>query len=108
MKTTIKNKYQIDIVQCCASCAHNIGMDTEKTRICDAGEGIVKPSSYCKGWAMRKGLDKAGKAGGRVKKLSYLTFVLEYQQPEGRDPLTVDEKRAEYMEKFGSIYLNKR
>lgn len=104
LKTT--NRHGITIVKCCASCAFNMGMSSEKTRICQIGEGIVKPSSYCGTWKMRKGLDNAGFGGGRVKKRKYLYFALNFESsPE--QPATVNEKRAAYMEKFGSIYINK-
>lgn len=80
--TTIKNKYGIKVVKCCASCIHNSGVASGDTRICDAGEGIVRTNSYCQGWAMHPRYDIAGKGGGKVKKLAYLQYLIANYDPE--------------------------
>ena len=112
-KKTVKNKYGVDIVCCCASCLHNRGVSgNESTRVCDAGEGMVKPSSWCAQWKMRclmsvppktgeLNLDAAGKGGGMVKSAAYLKFALNYDQSVG-----IKQIRAEYERKYGSIYIN--
>lgn len=112
-----KNKLGYDIVMCCASCIHNAGANNEFTRLCDAGEGIVKPSSYCKQWEIKRrigsgkpgdvDLDSAGLGGGRIKRRDYLQFVLKYPQPENPTMhIPIGEIRADYEKKHGSIYIN--
>lgn len=106
-KKFITNKFGIQIVQCCASCVNNIGASgSEYTRICNAGEGIVKPSSWCGQWKMRQELDNAGLGGGEIKKRQYLEFFKNYEQPEDIDKKkTRAEIRKEYEDKYGSIYI---
>lgn len=97
---TVKNKYGIDIVKCCASCIHNQGAKTEFTRECDAGEGEVKPSSYCTAWRMKPALDNAGRSTGRVKKKAWI----EYVKLHGKSEQAV----RDFERKFGSIYYDGR
>lgn len=72
------NKYGAGIVKCCASCVHKV-IDT-KLRICDCGGGVVRPSDCCTDWQIQKGLENAGKGGGRVKKRAYL-YTIHDQTP---------------------------
>lgn len=99
------NRFNIKIVKCCASCIHNRGADSEKARICDAGEGVVSLKSLCGQWDMKPYLDNAGMAGGQVKKKKYLYFLLNYEHSEGVHK-SIDDIRAEFAKKNGSIYLN--
>ena len=70
MENVYVNRYGAGIVKCCASCTHKV-IDT-RSRICDCGGGIVKPSDLCTDWQVQKGLENAGKGGGKVKKRAYL------------------------------------
>ena len=104
-----KNKYGIDVVMCCASCAHNLGAKTEHTRICEAGEGEVRPTSLCTAWEMKDSLNDAGKGGGNVKKSDYLMFLLKFEQPkDAAYRVSIDDIRKMYEKKHGSIYINNR
>lgn len=106
-KVKMKNKYGIEIVACCASCLHKHA-GTEHSRICDAGEGVVSPKHLCIKYEMHDRLQEAGKGGGRVKKKDYLDFLLNYEQPEDEKlRIKLSQQRAEYMEKYGNIYLNR-
>lgn len=115
-KETVKNKYGTDIVKCCASCMHNTGPSGEYTRICNAGEGIVKIDSYCTQWEMKRrlskdsrimDLDAVGKGDGKIKKKKYLDFLLNYTQSEDpKQHKSVSEIREEYEARYGSVYLN--
>ena len=103
---TTKNKYGVDIVKCCASCKHNIGAASEFTRVCDDGEGIVKPNSLCAHWMMKQNLEKAGKGGGGIKKKHYLEWLLNYKQPENpKLHVSLEDRQIEYEHQFGSRYL---
>lgn len=104
-KQFFKNRFSVNIVKCCASCIHNAGVVNEMQRVCDAGEGRVRLSDLCGMWVMKPYLDNAGKGGGKVKKRHYLYYALENDKDKNDKQLPVKEKRAQYNEKFGSIYL---
>ena len=105
-KEYYKNNFNASIVKCCASRAHK-QFDKGNMRICTAGEGIVSSHSLCGGWELSKKFEKAGKGGGHVKRWHYLSYVLNYPQPEDpRYHVKLSDIRSEYEEKFGSVYLD--
>ena len=56
----MKNKYHIEVKECCASCKHKdytiIGQ-----RICLLADLFVKSGFKCSQWGMSEGLQNAGK-----------------------------------------------
>lgn len=118
---TIKNRFGIDIVCCCASCISNAGATSDKMRMCKAGEGEVNTSSWCGRWKMKvkpdkdaklgdTDLDMAGRGGGRVKKMTYLNFVRDARTNTSSEYKNCDNLALQkiYEAKFGSIYINKK
>ena len=103
---TIKNKYNIDIVMCCASCKRNMGAKTENTRVCEISKLPVKPSHFCSSWRMREALDNAGKGGGTIKKKHYLEWLKDYQNPAALT-LCLEDRITEYERQYGSRYVVK-
>lgn len=114
MEKNYVNMYDVTIVKCCASCK-NCAYDTKSAgatnvlRICNKGEGIVKGSSYCKEWAMREGLNNAGKGGGKVKKPAYIDFLrykVKNTPPAEYAAELLDVWRREFMRETGtSIFI---
>ena len=108
------NEFGIKVKKCCASCKHM--QPDNKTRICMNGEGVVAPTSYCLDWMLRKGLENAGKGGGKVKKASYLQYCLGVLDAEHAEAIEYAQKnllykrssleqiRYSYKERFGDIY----
>lgn len=78
---TVQNEYGISIKVCCASCVFK-ALDSGGLRICTNGRGQVKRTDSCDGWMMKKGFEKAGKGGGKVKKGDYLRSNHEQRQRE--------------------------
>ena len=78
---TVQNEYGISIKVCCASCVFK-ALDSGGLRICTNGRGHVKRTDSCDGWMMKRGLENAGKGGGKVKKGDYLRFNHEQRQRE--------------------------
>ena len=107
-KQFFKNYYGISIVKCCASCKHK-QFDKGSSRLCMKGEGNVTPSYLCNDWEMNEKLQKAGMGGGRVRRIEYLRYCLDFPQP--RDPLLhvpLNVIRDRYEKATGkSIYINK-
>ena len=103
---TVKNKYNIDIVMCCASCTHNIGAKTETTRICEISNLANRSSFVCSGWKMREALNNAGKGGGNIKKKHYLDWLKDYKQPANLT-LCLEDRITEYERTYGSRYILK-
>ena len=101
-KTFTKNTHGISIAKCCASCKFNNGVADKAglRRICQQGEGNVKPSDYCRTWTMKPELDNVGLGGGRVKKKSYIDFVNNNIMK-----LSLSDIRAEFEKKNGSRYM---
>ena len=115
-KKTVKNKFGITIVCCCASCQHNVGMVNEYKRRCNIEKEPVFTNYYCPKWEMKRSsapkpkpgevdLDMAGKGGGLVKRKDYLMFALDYATAFANKK---DEMRAYYMQHNGRIFLNRK
>lgn len=116
MDKYVKNRYSISIKKCCASCAH-CQPESEKLRVCDAGEGIVSPKSLCASWAMKPGLANAGKGGGKIIKLEYIDFMIKKQEQENirlkkakmagerEKPTPVEVFANEYEQKYGTRFI---
>ena len=99
------NRYRIVIKKCCASCMHK-HPNSEFMRICDSGEGLVKPSFCCEKWQMHPKLNNAGKGGGKVRKKEFLYFVSDYKHPPTYHK-KIWELIEEYEAEFGSRFLTK-
>ena len=112
-----RNKYFVPIKKCCASCAH-CQPESEKLRICDKGEGIVSPKSFCLKWEMKEGLQNAGKGGGKILKLHYIDYRVRRQDEDNvrmkkekaeglkPEPTPLDTIIREYEAEFGSRFIN--
>lgn len=112
----VKNRYNISIKKCCASCSH-CQPESEKLRVCDAGEGIVSPKSLCAQWVMKPGLNNAGKGGGKIIKLHYIDFMIKKQEEENarikaarcagirEKPTPVEVFAKEYEETFETRFI---
>ena len=98
-KVTVKNKYGVTVVCCCASCKHKLFKD-DKTRDCALGERGVKPSYLCSSWMMEPHLDEAGRGDGRIRRGEYLKFIL-------KNGGKTDGLIAFYESKYGSRFLTK-
>lgn len=105
MDSFVRTKYGTLIRKCCATCIHK-NVHGEFTRLCDAGEGIVRPKHICANWEMQPKFDNAGKADGRIKKRRYLYFVQEYQQPKKGPLVPATQIRKEYEEEYGTVFLD--
>ena len=62
----MKNQYQIEIKECCASCKHKVCL-SNGTRVCQKMGLKVDRKYKCRKWEMSDGLKNAGKSGGVVK-----------------------------------------
>lgn len=104
-KAFYRNGYGVNIVMCCASCAHKV-FDKGGLRVCTKGEGTVRTSYLCSDWVLSPKLDNAGKGGGKVKKKDYLKFVLNYPRPKPKEGfVTLSEIREVYEKLYGQIYM---
>lgn len=101
-KETTTNVFGITIVKCCASCANKMFTSNEKKRDCIFGEKNLPTSYLCKQWKMAKGLERAGKGNGRVRKPDWYRYLREFGH--GRP---IDDVTEEYEKKRGSKYLTK-
>ena len=110
----MKNRFGIEVLPCCASCGRRL-INIEG-RQCSLNGNPVAASDCCDHWEMEKGLQNAGRGGGKVKKCHYLVFYMErwleqrhaYESGEiSAAELRSDEDiRKEYEEEHGSIYIN--
>ena len=105
----VKNKYNISIKKCCASCQHHTDGSNDRKRKCNK-YATEHPADYCcnKGWELMHpsdppkpgeiNYDNAGRGDGFVKKPQYIKFVLEH------GPGYADM----YERRYGSRYMNKK
>ena len=56
----MKNRYHIEIKECCASCKHKECMN-DGTRVCQKMGLKVQQKFKCKQWEMSDGMKNAGK-----------------------------------------------
>jgi len=99
IKKFYKNKYNINIVMCCASCRHHMVKGEDNVRMCKKYHMANESDYLCtSGWEMDPSLDNAGKGGGKVKRGEYLRYVLN------KGILNAEEWEKEH----GSKYLSKR
>lgn len=105
----MKNKYDIMIKECCASCRHldyipiQRGVSTCR-RVCAAGGGEVKGSGICAAWDMHPKYDNAGMCGGAVKRKEWIQYIYDTRMSgdvQGR-VLSTEEWEALH----GSRYYN--
>ena len=72
----MKNRYYIEIKECCASCQHR-EVDEEGTRICGLMQLKVKGEFVCPRLQMSYGLQNAGMSGGKVKQKDTKEIILK-------------------------------
>lgn len=109
----MRNQHGIEVKECCASCKHKDLTRLISSRFCLEHLKKVKPKEWCEQWAMSEQLEAAGSAGGKVKKRSYLKYVLEVRADESlADQLkiqfphkSIEQIRRDFEEKNGSIYV---
>ena len=100
-KQTVLNQYGAAIRKCCASCTHKKYTSNEDFRDCEFGEKRIPPTYVCPRWQMNVMYEKVGKGDGRIKKGSYLRFVLKAIMD---DHMKLFDAREEYQRQFGDIY----
>ncbi len=102
----VLSKYGIKIKKCCATCIHR-HPESEARRICDAGEGLVRPSDVCSNYEIiQKIVNNAGKADGRIRKKDFLMYVLDYpRNHDMRREKSVDDIIEEYESEYGSRFI---
>lgn len=71
----MKNRYHIEIKECCASCKHREVQD-DGTRVCQKMGLIVEQQFKCHQWEMADGLKIAGLQTGAVVRLKGTQIVL--------------------------------
>ena len=120
----MRNKYDVVVKECCASCKHKDLTRLMSSRFCLLHNKSVKPRGHCKEWAMSEQMEAAGSGRGQVKKKAYLKYVLEVREDERlrvgerssgislADQLglqlphkTLAQIRQEFEAKNGSIYI---
>lgn len=62
----MKNKYHIEVKECCASCKHK-DLPEDGSRVCLLSQMIMESGFRCSKWGMSEGLQNAGKSGGVVR-----------------------------------------
>ena len=109
----MRNQYGIEVKECCASCRHKDLTRLLLARYCTQHQKKVKPRECCEQWEMSEQMQAAGLSGGKVKKKTYLKYVLQVREDESlADQLKVQiphksltEIRRDFETKNGSIYL---
>ena len=109
------NKYGVKIRKWCASCDAKVITTTGTCRCCTLDSKEVKPYDGCSNWQLRSGLEEAGSAKGGVKRKAYFNYLQEVRDREATarnlglriTAKTLEEVRAEYETKCGSIYYIK-
>ena len=109
----MRNKYGVEVRECCASCMFKDLTKLAASRFCLMHHKSVKPRGYCEQWKMSEQLEAAGSSGGKVKKQAYLKYLLAIREEESlalqqgiRIPhKSVEQIRKEFEEKNGSIYV---
>ena len=110
----MRNQHGIEVKECCASCRHKDLTRLISSRFCLQHQKKVKPRECCEQWEMSEQMQAAGLSGGKVKKKTYLKFVLQVREDESlADQLKVQiphktlvQIRRDFEEKNGSIYLS--
>ena len=94
------NQYGIKIRKCCASCKNK--QYDKGLRLCLKGEGHVHSDWVCEDWEMSANYEKAGNGHGKVKKRSYLAYIIDRREEDER--ISLQGLRMEYEKNNGSIY----
>ena len=108
-----RNIHGIEIKMCCASCRFKDLTRLMTARFCTEHNKRVKPRECCYEWALSDQLEAAGSAGGKVKRKTYLRYVLQVRADESladqlgiRTPhKTIDQIRQEFEKNHGSIFV---
>lgn len=111
----VKNPCFLRIKKECRSCKFKC-LEWDSRRNCQLTDLRVEPTGACADWEMSDCLMKMGRSLGTVKSKAYLDFVQRKRLAEDvlmeqgligeEDRQPVEELRQEYMEKYGSIYVN--
>ena len=114
-KCTIKNRYGITVVMCCASCKHK-RLDNNM-RLCTKGEGAVPPNYICPDWEISDTFNKPYKGDGRVKTQRYLQYALDRITEDDRQAVlasaakkiykrvSISQIRDDFEKEYGHIYI---
>ena len=109
----MKNKNEIEIKACCASCQHRV--INNDGRVCSQIHELVESGHVCSMWKMHRQLQNAGNGGGLVKKWNYLKFymekwlhqrrALETGQITADELLSTSQIHQQYNEQYGSEFI---
>ena len=110
----MRNSHGIEVKECCASCKYKDLTRLISSRFCLMHNRSVKPRGWCEEWEMSEQMQAAGLSGGKVKKKTYLKYVLQVREDESlADQLKVQiphksltEIRRDFETKNGSIFLS--
>lgn len=69
----VTNDNNIRFRQCCASCEHK----TQGLGYCKLKAHAVARCDFCQDWSLRRGFWEAGRLKGKVKRKTYLHYVLK-------------------------------
>ena len=72
----MRNKYHIDVKECCASCQHKDYTEVGD-RICLLSQMFMESGFRCSRWGMSEGLQNAGKSGGVVRLKGTLEILIK-------------------------------
>ena len=109
-----KNSEFISVKKCCASCVFKGYTNDLAMRRCKLHHADVEPQDVCRQWQMNDQMKRAGTRGdGRVKRKEYLMFLMSVREAEwlaevqGQkvQEMSIEEIRAEFEQKHGSIYF---
>ena len=109
----MRNSHGIEVKECCASCKFKDLTRLISSRFCLQHHKSVKPRECCEQWEMSEQMQAAGLSGGKVKKKTYLKYVLQVREDESlADQLKIqfphkslEQIRKDFEEKNGSIYV---
>lgn len=106
-----RNKFGINVVKCCGSCAFKYIEGYNPKRLCEKNETEVDTFDCCDDWQMSEHLQHVGEELGRVKRRLYLMYVLRARLmekeavAEGTMKITgqasVDELRENFETDYG-------
>lgn len=106
----IRNKNGLKILACCASCENGF-RDIENLRQCRWDRKELKTHGPCDKYRMREKTMNCGAETGKVKRIEYIRFAMEWKQQEIQNQVAVnsragfDKIRREYEKLYGSIYI---
>jgi len=106
-----RNKFGIEVVKCCGSCAHKCFKDGNHPRWCKEKDEKVETYGVCDKWQMSEALNRVGGTECQVKRSLYLKYVYKVRMKEqvaiengtmkATDQLSVDELREKFESDYG-------